>query len=254
MPPVESNKVILRSTLFSQFYLLQFGMSTRHGGVSEPPFGMNLSFHVGDNEKHVQQNRERFFGSLDITLDHLAIPQQVHSDHVQVAGTSGVYENCDALISNSPYTYLVVSVADCLPIFIFDPVTSSIAAVHSGWRGSKAHILNKAIHGLGSVYGAKPENMVAYIGPAAGVCCYEVGDEVVKEFDARYVIQQHGKKPHLDLKTLNKVILRDAGIKEEHIEISEYCTICHSELFHSYRRDKDKSGRMMGVIGIISKR
>ena len=243
----------ITSKLFAKYTNVVCCVSTRIGRVSLLLFDMNLSFHVGDNPENVKENRNRFFGSLGIDQRTLAIPGQVHGDSVLQVFTEGEYPSCDALITQRQELYLVVSIADCLPIFLYDPETKSIAAVHTGWRGSKAKILSKTIEELSGKLNVQPEHLIAFVGPSAGVCCYEVGDEVAQEFPEQFVKQKGGAKPHLDLKEYNKSLLLSAGVLEQNIEVSDYCTICNPELFHSYRRDGNKSGRMMGVIGMKSK-
>ena len=243
--------MIVQSQLLSQFPELRCGVSTRQGGVSPEPYGMNLSFKVGDAEANVKKNRESFLGQLGIELDSLAMPQQVHGDTITSVNAPGQYDQCDALITNKAGVFLVVTVADCLPVFLFDPMARSIAAVHVGWRGSKLRTLEKAMRALSNEYGTESEHLLAYIGPSAGVCCYEVGEEVAQEFPKQFLERMNNAKPRLDLKGFNKNLLLENSVKESSIEVSGYCTICKPKLFHSYRRDGKSSGRMMGVIGMM---
>ncbi len=244
-----SEIVIIASEKFSKFNEIKFGFSTRLGGISPGNFGMNLSFNVGDERLNVLENRERFFGALKIGLDELAIPRQVQGGVVQRVYTQGGYDSCDGLITNSKGVFLAISTADCLPVFLFDPVTKSIGAVHAGWRGSEMNIVPRAIRMMQEEFATSPANLIAYIAPAAGVCCYEVGEDVAKRFPNEFLVRN--PKLHLNLKEHAKTQMLNAGVCNENIEISEYCTICNDKLFHSYRRDKDKSGRMMGVIGLV---
>ncbi|HEV8537568.1 MAG TPA: polyphenol oxidase family protein, partial [Bacteroidota bacterium] len=184
--------LIIRSKLLSRYPNVVFGMSTRLGGFSLEPLGMNLSYSVGDRREDVDKNRERFFGALNISGERVAFPRQIHSGTVNVASVPGDYENCDALISNLKDVYLSVSIADCVPIFLYDPVAGSVAAVHSGWRGCKSGIVGSAIRRLETEFGVLPSNLVAYIGSSAGVCCYEVGEEVASAFDRAFVRREVG--------------------------------------------------------------
>lgn len=238
---------ILASEKFSRFTSIQFGFSTRNGGVSPAPLGMNLSFNVGDGKINVIQNRRLFFSSLGISSEQIAAPLQCHSANVQIVNQPGEFKECDGLLTNVPRVALVVSVADCVPIFIFDPSNEVIAAVHSGWRGTVQGIVANAVGKMIEEYGSRPANLVAFIGPSAGVCCYEVGNEVAVQMDPGVVVNKDGKT-FVDLKRANKNQLMEMGVIETNIEVSSYCTICSPELFHSYRRDRDASGRMMGVI------
>jgi len=212
---------------------------------------MNLSFSVGDEEKNVRENRKRFFAEVDIPLTRIALPKQIHSDIVRIVTEPAEYEACDALITKEKNLFLVITIADCLPILLFDPVTSSIGIVHAGWRGSEMRILSKVVRVLSSEFGVLSKNLLAYVGPSAGVCCYEVGEEVAEKFDMKYLDRTKGTKPHLDLKQFNKDLRLEAGIQKKNIEVSPDCTICKPELYHSYRRDKEKSGRMMAGIGMM---
>ena len=238
---------ILISEKFSRFTSIQFGFSTRNGGVSPVPLGMNLSFNVGDERTNVIRNRRLFFGALRILSEQIAVPLQCHSATVQVANQPGEYKECDGLLTNMHQVALVVSVADCVPIFIFDPTNKVIAAVHSGWRGTVQRIVTNAVTKMIAEYGSRPVELVAFIGPSAGVCCYEVGNEVGTRMDPQVVVSKNGKT-FVDLKRANMNQLTEMGVIETRIEVSSYCTICSPEIFHSYRRDRDASGRMMGAI------
>src|ERR1041385_2716170 len=235
---------VIQPELFSKYPEVRCGVSSRKGGVSPKPFDLNLSFSVGDNAENVKENRNRFFGALGIRQESVGFPKQVHGNVVRCVEKPGMYEGCDALVANASGLFLAISVADCLPIFLFDPETKSIASVHSGWRGSKMKIVSNAVKVMNEEFGTYPEDLLAFIGPSAGACCYEVGEEVAMEFKEKYVEKKSGRKPHLDLKAFNTGLLIEAGVSENNIEVSEYCTICHADLFHSYRRDKENSGRM----------
>ena len=245
------NGMVIHSKLLQSVRSIRAGVSSRRGGVSPPPFDLNLSYNVGDDPINVTRNRERFFGSLGISSDDLAVPYQVHSATVRGATKPGRYETCDALVTNLPGIFLAVTVADCLPILLYDPSVKAVAAVHSGWRGSKDRILKQALKTLSEEFGSDCKDVIAFIGPAAGGCCYEVGEEVAREFPSEYTSRIAGRKPRLDLKLFNKMLLLEDGVDERNVEVSPLCTICTVDSLHSYRRDGDRSGRMMGVIGIV---
>lgn len=243
--------MIIRSTVFHPFPEIRFGFSTRKGGVSPEPLGMNLSFSVGDDRDNVIVNRKRFFDLLRIDPELVALPRQQHSSVVKRVYFPGIYNGCDALCTDATEVFLGITVADCLPVFLYDPDRHVIAAIHAGWRGSLGGILPETIGMLVGEFEVKAEHLLAYLGPCASACCYEVGEEVAGQFDGLYVIRKKGMKPHLDLKSLNEDALLNAGVRKNHIEVSPHCTICESDLFHSHRRDGAESGRMMGVIGMI---
>ena len=246
-PPGEV--VVLRSHLLSRFPQLVSGLGTRKGGVSPEPFGMNTSFKVGDDPACVRTNRERFLAALGLVEGQLSVPAQIHGAVVRLVSEPGRYEACDGLLTRNPGLYLSVSIADCLPIFLFDPVAGIMGLVHAGWKGTRLGILSHALELLARE-SARPEDLVAWIGPGAGVCCYEVGEEVAAQFDTAHVERVQGRSPHLNLKEANRSQLLAWGARDENIEVFPYCTICSPELLHSFRRDGKHSGRMTGVIGI----
>jgi polyphenol oxidase len=143
----------------------------------------------------------------------------------------------------------VITVADCLPVVLFDPKAAVLGHVHAGWRGSASGIVRKAVTMMQSEFGASPDAMTAYLGPSAGVCCYEVGREVADAFLLEQLEVRNGRT-YLNLKKANLDQLLECGLRPENIEISALCTICSPQLFHSYRRDREKSGRMMAVVSM----
>jgi len=244
--------LIIRPSRLSGYPEIVCGVSTKCGGVSPEPFNLNLSYSAGDREEYVRSNREKFFSALSIPVDRLAVPRQIHGDRIVSVVQPGLIESCDALLTNLPNLFLAITVADCLPVFIYDPVFACVAAVHAGWRGSKLRIVGKAIEQMKINFGSKTADLIIFTGPSAGVCCYEVGEDVASEFDKKYVVKYPGDKFHLNLKEMNKDILFESGVLETNIEVADDCTICNPSLYHSFRRDGMVSGRMMGVIGMIT--
>ncbi|HUP60282.1 MAG TPA: polyphenol oxidase family protein [Thermoanaerobaculia bacterium] len=170
--------------------------------------------------------RERFA----IEAATLATCVQVHSANV-VRVNERVHRDCDALWANERGTALGIKVADCLPIAIIDPVHAIVADIHSGWRGAAQQIVAKTLDAL---EGFDPASSYAYLGPSIRVCCFEVGEEVAAQFDARFV-ESTPTKPHVDLVAMTIAILRERGVA--HIFDSGLCTRCEGSIFHSYRRD-----------------
>ena len=142
---------------------------------------------------------------------------------------------------------LVVIVADCVPILLFDPINQAVGAVHAGWRGTVDLVVKRAVEKMKAEYRTDPAQILAYIGPSAGMCCYEIGEEVAILFGNK-VVHYKDKKIFLDLKKENMLQLLQQGVSKSNIEVSTSCTICEKELFHSYRRDGMKAGRMIAVI------
>ena len=240
---------VIRPTNLSTFEEIACGMSTRVGGVSREPFGMNTSFKVGDESNNVRKNRAMFTKVLGIDEDRLAIPEQRHTSIVRRANGNGTYEQCDALVTDTPNVFLSVSVADCAAVFLYDPRNKAVGCVHAGWRGTEQEIVARALAKMEEEFGTQTRHVFAFVGPAAGSCCYEIGEEVAERFDGEFV-ERRKKKSYLDFKRANKVQLRSAGVPEVHIEVHDDCTICGDQTYHSFRRDGKNSGRMMGIIGL----
>ena len=218
----------------------------RHGGVSEAPFeSFNLAFHVGDAPASVAINRQI------LQQRHRTPPlvwmEQVHGDTVRRIETADLdtHAACDALTTDRPGIALAVMVADCLPILLHDPVRHAVAAVHAGRNGTLLGIAAKTVEKMGQWYGTRPEELRVYIGPAIGVCCYEVDEKI-----AAVVRESYGEAYvngcSLDLKALNRDLLVRAGVNPGDIRVSDLCTCCSKECF-SYRRE-GKTGRFAGVI------
>lgn len=158
----------ITSGKLSGIAFVRFAMSTRLGGVSPEPYGMNLSFKVGDDAENVSSNRAKFFGSLGIRPERLALPQQCHSATVLKVETGGSYDSCDGLVTATPNLWLAVSIADCVPVMLVDPQKKVVAALHAGWRGASQHIAERGIQFMVREFGTRPSNVIAYIGPSAG--------------------------------------------------------------------------------------
>jgi len=240
---------ILFPEIFRSMPGLIAGVTTRRGGVSPEPFGMNISAKVGDDPAAVDANRRRAFAAFGVSERAIAHPGQVHSDRIERVSGAGRVADCDALMTTVPGLFLAVTIADCVPILLHDPVSGLCAAVHSGWRGSAENILGKSIAAILRAGLSRAEHLRAYIGPSAGVCCYEVGEEVAARFDRRFVVGSGNGRLHVDLKIFNRSVLLSCGIPEDQIDCSRHCTICEGEHFHSYRRERERSGRMMALIG-----
>jgi len=221
----------------------------RYGGRSPKSYGMNTSFDVGDNPGNVEENRIAFLRQLGISPDQLAIPRQRHTATIKKITESGTYEECDALMTDIRDVFLSITVADCAPILLFDASKRVLASVHAGWRGTEKQILLKTILAMQQEFRSVPGDVYAFIGPSAGVCCYEVGEEVAEKFDSQFVVQRNGKL-YVDIKKANEAQLQRAGVPGFNIETHNDCTICKKESYHSYRRDRERSGRMLAVIGL----
>ncbi|HVQ36083.1 MAG TPA: peptidoglycan editing factor PgeF [Pyrinomonadaceae bacterium] len=244
------------------------GFSTRAGGTSPmPENALNLAGFNEDSAENILENRRRFLKLFPGDWA-LAGCWQVHGSDVRLVSNTveakpaedsrGDTVYCDAIVSAAPGVLAGVKTADCVPILIGDPVTVSFAAVHAGWRGTLSEVATKALGRMTAEYGAQPADVRVAIGPAAGSCCYEVGADVIDPFRERFPAHDQiftaTRTDHacIDLLQANQRQLMSAGVAPEKIHIAPLCTMCHPDLFFSYRREKNvygKVGRLMSVIG-----
>lgn len=201
--------------------------------------------------------------SVSSTPDRLMRVKQVHGNAVRVLERGAVTKEAvearpdgDALVSNEPGLALAVMVADCNPILVVDPKRRAAAAVHAGWRGTCARVAPAAIDTMRRAFGSNPSDLIAAIGPSVGPDDYEVGESLIDAFAAaghsradidRWFIRSK-PKPHLDLWTANRDQLAAAGLRADHIHICGLSTVCHPDIFDSYRVAGAKAGRMAGII------
>jgi hypothetical protein len=192
------------------------------------------------------QGVEHGFGMRDAALpEGLAGLRQIHSGLVLIARESGICGDGDALITSCPGLSVSVRTADCYPILLSDG--KSVAAVHAGWRGTAAHIVEKTLERMCTEFGTPIGEVRAAIGPGIGACCYEVGSDVARQFGL-------DGKTHLDLVQENRRQLERSGVPSENIEASGICTFCDAGRFFSFRRDKERAGRMTSFIRLLRPR
>lgn len=237
------------------------GFTTRHEGVSRPPYNsLNLGTNTLDQQHNVEGNRNLLARAFDTSPERLITVQQVHGTDILVIDEQNedvshfLGLESDAIITNQTQIMIGVCVADCAPILLFDAEKKVIAAVHAGWKGTSEKIVAKTIAGMKSLFHCKPENIQAAIGPCIGKCCYEVDTPVKKGFEQNgfdwscYAQQVEGLHWKLDLSAANRDLLLHNGVQEQNIQTSDICVCCQRELFFSYRRDEGETGRQMGFI------
>ncbi len=252
--------------------------STREGGVSTLPHTakMNVAPGRGDDGKTVRENI-RILLSLasgeeqpDEVLSRVVCGHQIHSATVRTVGREnggeGIFRDppllADGYVTTEPGVYPLVRVADCVPVLLLarradgSPV---IGAVHAGWRGTAAGIAAEAVRVMRAA-GALPESFAAAIGPSIHSCCYEVGGDFYarvaelrgEDFSVRHITRSGGRL-YADLQGMNRELLENAGVPASRIDVSENCTACRPDLFHSHRATGGKRGAMGAVIGIREK-
>ena len=198
-------------------------------------------------KKYDLVEQTQFIFKENFTKSHLAIPIQRHTDNVKWIDRPGIYENIDGLVSNlKNKIYLSISVADCVPVCMFDPKTENFALVHSGWRGTYKKITNKAVF-LMIENGSIPKDILVYCGVLISKKNYEVGDDVASLF-SKSNSSTFGKKFLLDIKSQIKDDLISIDLLEKNISIEQDCTYNNMTL-PSYRRDGEQAGRITFFMG-----
>jgi hypothetical protein len=225
------------------------------------PYAFSLALHTGEPADTIIANRNKLAAILnsDQAL-HYIVADQTHSDHIKIItkketkgweSLSDAIEDCDALITDIKGVMLTVLTADCVPVLLYDPEKEVVAAVHAGWKGTKAQIVSKTVQMMQKEYDSDPKKIIVGVAPSIGRCCYEVGKDVAQYFfDIPEGFSSKGDKYMLDLPYINKRQLLETGIPEENIEMSNICTACEVERFFSYRKEQGCSGRFMSMIGI----
>lgn len=277
---------ILTAANLSQLSWLVHGFSTRLGGVSSEYGGqaLNLAPTREDAPENIEQNRQLFLRRLltPAAPDHLPLVtlKQIHSAIVHQVETPPEQRlRGDGLVTRVPGMLLAIQVADCMPVLLADPEHRAVGIFHAGWRGTLQRIVEKGVGEMRRRFNSAPEHLQAAIGPGIGGCCYEVGEEVEREFESQFAYARelfsevfdsrslqarypllflnqrapgHGDaavKRHLDLVKANLLQLRDAGVPEKNIFCLGLCTSCRTDLLFSYRKER-VTGRMLAVIGI----
>jgi purine-nucleoside/S-methyl-5'-thioadenosine phosphorylase / adenosine deaminase len=284
---VEPIQVLAADNLLDIPWLVH-GFSTRHGGVSEAYGGgaLNLGITREDTREAVLRNRQLFLSALgavdgDSSPWPSAAMRQIHSSQVHAVTELPRHPLAgDGLVTSRAGLVLAVRTADCLPVLLADPVQRAVGAIHAGWRGTLARVVENGVGAMRLHFGSDPADLKAAIGPGIHRCCYEVGEEMRDSFASQFsyaaeLFQEvsssdpvrrkypllfmnmrapgHGEPPrtvHLDLVEANRRQLLDAGLLAENVWVSPLCTSCRTDLLFSYRAEKGGTGRMMGAIGI----
>jgi hypothetical protein len=237
------------------------GFTTRHEGISRQPYNsLNLGTATQDYPHYVQGNRSILARAFGTRVERLVTVTQVHGTDLLVIDTPNpdyahfLKIECDGLITNQPGVMIGVSVADCVPILLLDPMKKVVAALHAGWKGTAGEIGRKGVEALVGMFGSRQADILAAIGPAIGRCCYEVNAPVMEAFrksGAGLECFEQKSTPgnwRLDLVAANYGQLLAAGLSETNIETTPLCVSCEHDLFFSYRRDGGETGRQMGFI------
>ena len=241
-------------TIFTNFPELVVAESTRHGGVSPIPFfSLNLGINTVDAATNVDENRRRFFSVIGTTPDRFASSHQVHGTDVLYATEPGRFDGYDALITDQPGLVIGVSVADCVPILLYDHGHKAVAAVHAGWRGTIGGIVSETLSRMQQQFDTQPNQCYAYVGTCIDAISFEVGPEVAEQFAPDFKRMDAGTgKGYVDLKAANVKYLTDFGIPPAQIGLSPFSTVLDNDDYFSHRAERGQTGRMLAVIGVRS--
>lgn len=245
----------LRFNSLENFSAISHAIFTRKGGLSQEPYdSLNTSFNVGDNPERVKGNRRIIQEILEAS--ELVFCHQNHGSEIQIVSgptdyharkVRGTPTVADALVTNVPGKFLVIQVADCQPVVVYDPVGKVVANIHSGWRGSISNIIGRTIRVMRETFGSVTKNLLAGIGPSLGPCCAEFikyRSEIPRVYWGYKTMNNH-----FDFWSLSRDQLLEAGMRGDHIFFSNLCTRCRTDLFYSYRRERT-TGRFAAVIGL----
>ena len=237
--------------------LLHGFMGRRGGRSGEPYSGLNVSYRVGDDPKVVSQNVCDVKLAAGIHDGRVVTMKQVHGDTIVEVTDKKLKDagEADGMITGEPDLYLAVVTADCVPLLFVAPKQKLVAAVHAGWRGTLAGIAEKTVRLFSSQYDVAAGDLEVALGPSIGVCCYEVKDDVTVPLMKRWgslttpsIFAKEGKS-FVNLRRLNRDILRAAGVPGSQLFQVGPCTSCASEEFFSYRRERSETGRQMSFVG-----
>lgn len=249
---------------YYMFELLEFkdliqGIFCRRGGVSPMPWSsLNLGGTVGDIKENVIENRKRIFDQINRPVASIFDVWQVHGKRVICTTTSRplntVHQRADAIVTDRGEVTLLMLFADCVPIFLYDPIKKVVGIAHAGWQGTVKKIGQEAVEVMCSQYGCNPADIHAGIGPSIGPDHYEIREDVASRVktafgaDENCLLHRANGKLYFDLWAANSLVLQQAGVK--HIQISNVCTACNIEDWYSHRGEAGKTGRFGAILSL----
>lgn len=244
--------------------------STRLGGVSDGIFAsMNLSYTRGDEKAAVDENYRRIARMLGCEPEDIVCSDQTHTTNIRVVEEKdkgkGIirpkdYTDIDGLITNVPGIVLATFYADCVPLFFIDTEKKAVGLSHSGWRGTVGRMGQRTIEAMQKAYGTRPEDVVAAIGPSICQDCYEVSEDVADAFYREFhgpgqgeaiLLSKGNGKYQLNLWRANQIVLEEAGVLSEKIQVTDICTCCNPAYLFSHRASQGKRGNLGAFLGLL---
>lgn len=241
---------------------VKHGFSTKLGGVSTGSCAtMNISTTRGDDPEAVAENRRRIGAAIGVRPEDMTYTHQTHTTNVAVVRAKDRgrrFMETDGLVTNVPGICLVTFYADCVPLFLVDPVKKAIGLSHSGWRGTVGKMGKVTVQAMMREYGSRPEDIVAAIGPSICQDCYEVSEDVIDRFRDSFneavwphlFYRKENGKYQLDLWRANEEVFLEAGIRKENLAVTNLCTHCNQEVLFSHRATGEKRGNLSAFLAL----
>ncbi len=246
--------------------LLEYEEIIKHAISLKPiDIGSNDTFY--NKQEAVYADYKKLCNAINLDYNKIYRPYQTHTDIVKCVENeeAGIFtkdfKDVDALITNKKNKILSISIADCIDLLFFDPIKKVIANTHSGWQGTYKLISKKTVEKMVDNYGCNTRDIICCIGPSIRKCHFEVDEDISEKFYEKFKylskiddiiskgrIEENKQKYNIDTVLINKETMLQMGLKEENIEECKLCTVCNSDKFHSYRVDKETSGRNTGII------
>lgn len=242
--------------------IVNHGFSTRLGGVSKGHCAtMNISTTRGDDPDAIEENKRRIAKAIGVSPESMTFTHQTHTTNVAVVKEEDKgkrFMETDGMITNIPGICLVSFYADCVPLYLVDPVHKAIGMSHSGWRGTVGKIGKITVEKMTNEYGTNPADIIAAIGPSICQDCYEVSEDVIEEFKKSFnetlwdtiFYQKENGKYQLNLWKANEAVFQEAGIKKENIAVTNVCTHCNPDVLFSHRTSGFDRGNLSAFLAL----
>lgn len=251
---------------FEKFNFVKHLFTTRVGLINSKEkydFNLDMGLNNYNNRNNTINNFKKLSKIIDSSVDNMVLSQQVHETNIKIVtkedkgkglSRKSDYNSIDGLITNCTDVPLVTYYADCVPLFFLDPNKRIIGLAHAGWRGTVKKIAAKMIETMKNKFLCNEQEILVAIGPSIGPCCYEVGKEVFEKFNSNFTISTNLMKPisknkyMLNLWEANRLVLKEKGVLNRNIVVSNLCTSCNNDLLYSYRKENGNTGRMVAII------
>ena len=259
---VENGVPYLVYPMLEKTGVVKHGFTTRLGGVSKGYCStMNSSTTRGDDPEAVEENKRRLAGAIGVRVEDMTFTHQTHTVNVAVVREEDRgrrFMETDGMVTDVPGICLVTFYADCVPLYLVDPVRKVIGLSHSGWRGTVNRMGQVTLEKMQEVYGTDPKDVVAAIGPSICQDCYEVSEDVIDRFKDSFsrkdwkdlFYRKENGKYQLNLWRANELVFWEAGILPEHIAVTNLCTHCNPDILFSHRTTGDKRGNLSALLAL----